>query len=107
MLKSRTHWTRELQLCLLWVAIHYFILFFRANIADRFIFDKSAELPKQFGVPSALLFIARSRISKALNVQGLGRHTEEEIKHITRLDVEAISNVLGKNNKLVTEKSYD
>ena len=62
---------------------------------DRWFYDDDKSAHKFLGIPKIMWWLVHRFASKQTYAQGIGRHSEEEVIHITRLDLEAISNYLG------------
>jgi glutathione S-transferase len=55
------------------------------------------------GIPSAIFFIMKRKLSKILYLQGYGRHTEEEVLQIARADLKALEDFIGNKKFLFGE----
>ena len=77
---------------------HLYWLIVRSRWMDDVNFDKGPRLFFQ-GVPAPLrgivIAMIRRRVKKSLHAQGLGRHTDAEIKQLTARSVAALSDFLG------------
>ncbi|CAF0848520.1 unnamed protein product [Brachionus calyciflorus] len=56
----------------------------------RFMFGKASDL----GMPSLLFRLFKPKLAKAINIQGYGRHSPDEVLHIGKQDLQALEDFL-------------
>ena len=82
------------QIILRHLCMYFFIS--RLVVLDRWLYDENKTIFELLKIPKFAAWLVRKLlISKQTHAQGMGRHSEEEVVHIARLDLEAISNYIG------------
>jgi len=66
----------------------------------RFLVGKASDI----GMPWLLVSLMKGKLRTALNVQGYGRHSKDEIYHIGKQDLTAVSQFLGEKKFLFGDR---
>ncbi|KAL5013138.1 hypothetical protein ScPMuIL_007408 [Solemya velum] len=69
--------------------------FYWPYVYHRWVFDKKAKTLLLNKVPKIVIWWFRRKLESACNGQGIGRHSQDEIKHIARTDLQTLSDFLG------------
>ncbi|KAL5014507.1 hypothetical protein ScPMuIL_008777 [Solemya velum] len=78
--------------------------FYWPYVYHRWVFDKEQKTLLRNKVPKMVIWMFRRKIESASNGQGIGRHSQEEIEHIARTDLQALSDFLGTKKYMMGEK---
>ena len=73
-----------------------FKILYRCTFLDEWFYDESDSVFKFFELPKKVSQAMKDHAKKQIYEQGTGRHAEEEVIHIARLDIESVSRCIGK-----------
>ncbi|XP_060068109.1 failed axon connections homolog [Ylistrum balloti] len=74
-------------------------------LTERWVHEKSYAIQKAIGVPRYLWGTLQRQMKKMVYVQGMGRHTPEEIRYIFSEDLKALSTYIGSKKFLFGEEA--
>lgn len=75
--------------------LRQFSMFNRTSTIHRWVLDRECKTLQLAGVPKIITWYMGRRIDKVCHGQGIGRHSHEELEHISKTDFKALSDFLG------------
>ncbi|KAL5013149.1 hypothetical protein ScPMuIL_007419 [Solemya velum] len=70
----------------------------------RWVLDRECKTLQLAGVPKIITWYMGRRIDKVCHGQGIGRHSHEELEHISKTDFKALSDFLGTKNFMMGDE---